>query len=155
MTKKTKLVLGGCVVLAMAASAVTPTLKKHNDRFPDVFNDLVLHERVATFPTAAASQDRGDLILRAPDWAPRDATDVKVKADTTSQAQVVRFTLADTPLRHVKRQQCDPGDDFEEPVLAAVWGPKDAGAGRCGQMGDYMTMTKGATVYAWRNGDLN
>ena len=154
MTKKIKILIGVCAVLVVGQTVVpaaASALKQHNDGFPDTFNDVVLHERVASFPTVADSHDRGDDILRAPDWAPRDATAVKIKADTTSQAQVMRFTLADTPLRHLeKRQQCDPGDDYEEPVLAADWGPKDAGPGRCGRTDGYTVMTKGSTVYAWR-----
>lgn len=61
--KRTVIVVAVCVGLWATAWALTPVLERHNENFPDTFNDLVLHERVKTvktFPTARDAPKSGD-----------------------------------------------------------------------------------------------
>ncbi|MGW5862687.1 hypothetical protein ACWFRJ_11015 [Streptomyces sp. NPDC055239] len=161
MQKKTLIISAACVVgLWAVGSAVTPTLKEHSDDFPDVFNDHVLHERVKTFPTEHEARESadGELIFRLPKWVPRDATDITIKAQTTGNAKLMRFTLADTPLKLTGEEGCLEGAFSDGPTLVASWWPQDVGAddGRPDCSGQYQlrVAVKGDKVYAWSNGDM-
>jgi hypothetical protein len=161
MQKKTLIIIAGCVGLWVVASALTPVLRTHNDNFPEAFNDHVLHERIKTFPTARSAPESGDGegIFVLPDWVPQDATDVKVKAQTTGNAKLIRFTLADTPLKLTGEAGCPEGAFSDEPTLVAGWWPQDVGegAGRpdCSEQYQFRVAVKGNQVYAWSNGDLS
>jgi hypothetical protein len=160
MKKKTLIIIAACVGLWAIGSAVTPVLKKNNDNFPDTFNDHVLHERIKTFPNARSAPESGDGegIFVLPDWVPKDATDVTVKAQTTGNAKLMRFTLADTPLKLSDAAGCPDGAFTDGPTLDADWWPQDVrdGAGRpeCSEMYQFRVAVKGHQVYAWSNGDL-
>ncbi|MFF8367412.1 hypothetical protein ACF05W_01035 [Streptomyces lydicus] len=141
--------------------AVAPVLQKHNDNFPDAFNDHVLHERIKTFPTAGDAPESGDRegIFVLPKWVPQDAKDVKVKVQTTGNAKLIRFTLADTPLKLSGEAACSGGAFYDGPTLVAGWWPEDVGdgAGRpdCSEQYQFRVVVKGDQVYAWSNGDLS
>lgn len=160
MKKKTLIIIAVCAGLWAISSAVTPVLKKNDDNFPDAFNDHVLHERIKSFPTAGSASESGDggAIFVLPDWIPKDATDVKVKAQTTGNAKLIRFTLAATPLKLSDGAGCRQGAFTNGPTLVASWWPQDVGdgAGRpeCSEMYQFRVAVKGDQVYAWSNGDL-
>ncbi len=159
--KKSLIVITVCGSLAAAGWAITPVLKKHDDNFPDAFNDIVLHERIKTFATAGYAPKPGDgegqFVL--PAWVPKDATDVKVKVQTTGNAELIRFTLAETRLELSDGAAACPKWAFTDgPELVADWWPQDVGdgAGRpaCSDQYQFRVETKGDQVYAWSNGDL-
>lgn len=161
MTKKPLLIIAGCAVVWAVGSAVAPVLKKHDDHFPDAFNDHVLHERVKTFPSARDAPESGDgegqFVL--PGWVPRDAKDVKVKIQTDGNAKLMRFTLADAPLKLSGEKACAGGAFGDAPKLVADWFPEDTrpGAGRpdCSEQYQYRVQVKGDQVFAWSNGNLS
>ncbi|MGP3983589.1 hypothetical protein [Streptomyces sp. KR80] len=160
MKRKILIIIAVCVGLWAVGSVVTPVLKRHNDNFPDAFNDHVLHERIKTFPTASDAPEPGDGegIFVLPDWVPQDATDVKVKAQTTGNAKLIRFTLGDTALKLSGEAGCSEGAFYDGPTLIAGWWPEDVGdgAGRpdCSEQYQFRVVVKGDQVYAWSNGDL-
>jgi len=162
MKKKTLIAVAvGCVGLWAIGSVLTPVLKKHNDTYPDAFNDLVLHERIKTFPTAhdAPVSGDGEGLFVLPGWVPRDATDVKIKAQTDGNAKLIRFTLADTPLKLTGESRCDEGAFSSRPALDAAWWAQDVkeGSGRpdCSEQYQFRVMVRGDQAYAWSNGDLS
>ncbi|MGP3949961.1 hypothetical protein [Streptomyces sp. 7N604] len=160
MKKKTLIIVAACVGIWAVGWAVTPVLKKHDDNFPDAFNDHVLHERIKTFPAARNAPEVGDGegLFVLPDWVPKDATDVTVKVETDGNAKLIRFTLADTPLKLSGAEGCHEGAFSDGPTLDADWWPQDVGdgAGRpeCSEMYQFRVAVKGEQVYAWSNGDL-
>lgn len=159
MNKKLLIGAGVCAGLMIVGSLVTPVLRKHNTGFPDAFNDHVLHERVKTFPTASGAPESGDFEL--PRWVPGEATDVKIKLQTTGSAKLIRFTLGDTrgPLKLTDEAGCPGGAFGDGPSLEASWWSEDAGegAGRpdCSEMYQFRVAVRGDEVYAWSNGDLS
>ncbi|MER6918180.1 hypothetical protein [Streptomyces spiralis] len=79
MKRKILITIAAFVGVSVAAAVVVPVLRKHNDGFPDGFNDHVLHERAKTFAKAEDAPDPGDGEGRfvLPSWVPRDATDAR------------------------------------------------------------------------------
>ncbi|WP_405615048.1 hypothetical protein OG292_18510 [Streptomyces sp. NBC_01511] len=160
-------VAGACVVLWAVGSLLTPVLKKHDEHFPDAFNDVVLGERVKTFPTVADAPESGDGegLFVLPAWVPDDATDVTVKVRTTGNAKLVRFTLGDTPLKLGDEKACTEGAFTDGPKLEANWFADDSGDADdaanwdgvrtdCSEQYQYRVAVKDREVYAWSNGDL-
>jgi len=160
MMKKILIIVGVCAGLGVVGSVVTPVLEKHDDAFPDAFNDHVLHERVKTFPTARSAPEEGDGegMFVLPGWVPEDATDVKVKVQTDGNAKLIRMTLAGKPLRLRAGARCSGGGFGDGPQLDADWWPEDVGDGDgradCSEMYQLRVVVKGDEVYAWSNGDL-
>ncbi|WP_405796902.1 hypothetical protein [Streptomyces sp. NBC_01506] len=155
------IVAGACVVLWAVGSLLKPVLKKNDEHFPDVFNDVVLGERVKTFPTVADAPESGDgegqFVL--PGWVPEDAKDVRVKIETTGNAKLLRFTLGDTPLKLGDEKACTEGAFTDGPKLAATWfadNAKDSSGARtdCSEQYQYRVTVQDGEVYAWSNGDL-
>ncbi|MEV0775080.1 hypothetical protein ACIBLA_17715 [Streptomyces sp. NPDC050433] len=162
MNKKVLIIVAGvCVGLWAIGSVLKPVLKKNDEHFPDTFNDIVLGERIKTFPTASGAPESGDGegIFVLPAWVPDDATDVTVKAETTGNAKLMRFTLGDTPLQLGNEKACAEGAFSDGPKLAANWFAADAndisGARTdCSEQYQYRVAVKDREVYAWSNGDL-
>jgi hypothetical protein len=158
MKKKLLVIVAACAVLWAVGSVVTPILKEHDENFPDAFNDVVLHERVATYATTHSVPDSGAGILALPHWVPEDATDITVKAQTDGNAKLLRFTLAKNPLKVTGEKACTQGAFNTDPSLRASWWPDGVGGtdGRpdCSDMYQFRAAVKGDQVYAWSNGDL-
>ncbi|AXK31576.1 hypothetical protein DVA86_01875 [Streptomyces armeniacus] len=163
MDKKKTLTVVGCVAALCAVGVlVTPVLKKHNENFPDAFNDVVLGERVKNFATTDSAPEPGDGegLFVLPGWVPEDATDIKIKVQTTGNAKLIRFTLAGTgtPLELTGEGACHEGAFIDGPELEASWWPEDVGEGSgrpdCSEQYQLRVAVEGDDVYAWSNGDL-
>ncbi|MBT2470519.1 hypothetical protein J7E97_22255 [Streptomyces sp. ISL-66] len=138
-------------VLATAAIAL-PNLP--TNPVTDTINDRVFKEKGKRFATAAQVPTRGELTWVLPDWVPKDATDVRIKARTDGQARLIRFTLGATPL---DGPQCSAGTPKKSPktVLAAKWWPADTRAEErpdCRDYYQYQVTVRGKEVYAWTDG---
>ncbi|WP_329384672.1 hypothetical protein [Streptomyces sp. NBC_01716] len=162
MNKKVLIiVVGACVGLWVVGSVIRPVLKKHDEHFPDAFNDVVLGERIKNYPTADSAPESGDGegIFVLPAWVPADATDLTIKAETTGNAKLLRFTLGDTALKLGDEKACEAGAFTDGPELEASWFAEDAqdnsGARTdCSEQYQYRITVKDREVYAWSNGDL-
>ncbi|NLU70405.1 hypothetical protein [Streptomyces sp. HNM0574] len=157
--KRPVIAVAACVLLWGLFTVGSPMLKEHNESFPDTFNDVVLKERVKTFPTAAEAPESGDGEGRfvLPGWVPEDATEVKVKIETTGNAELIRFDLGDTPLDPGELKKCRAGGFVEGPKLRASWftAEPEEGDGRadCSEMYEFRVLEKGGQVFAWSNGN--
>ncbi|MFD3522555.1 hypothetical protein [Streptomyces sp. NPDC058653] len=162
MNKKVLVIIAGaCVGVWVLGALLKPVLKRHDEHFPDAFNDVVLGERIKNFPTADAAPQSGDGegIFVLPEWVPADAKDVTVKAQTTGNAKLIRFTLGDTALKLGDEKACEAGAFTDEPELEANWFAQDAedasGARTdCSEQYQFRVTVKDHEVYAWSNGDL-
>lgn len=138
-------------VLATAAFAL-PNLPPNP--LTDTVNDMVFKEKGRRFATAADAPSRGELRWALPDWIPKDATDVRIRARTNGEARLIRFTLGATPL---DGPQCTAGTPKKagKPVLAAKWWPGDIRAEErpeCRGAHQYQVAVRGKRVYAWTDG---
>ncbi|WP_330330531.1 hypothetical protein OHS33_12845 [Streptomyces sp. NBC_00536] len=143
-------------VIALATVGVIATAAVALPNLPpnpltDTVNARLFNNEEKTFATAADAPKQGDPAFVLPDWIPQDAKKVKVKAHTTGDAKLIRFTLGRTPLAG---PQCagapaQPGT----PKLGAKWWPKGTEHGvRPECRGGYQVVVRGEKVYAWTNG---
>lgn len=139
-------------VLATAAIAL-PNLPPNP--LTDTINDRVFKEKGVRFATAADAPTHGEptpWVL--PDWVPKDATDVRIRARTDGQARLLRFTLGATPL---DGPQCSAGKPRKPAgtALAAKWWPAGTRAEErpeCRDYYQYQVAVRGKEVYAWTDG---
>ncbi|MBT2447620.1 hypothetical protein J7F03_11125 [Streptomyces sp. ISL-43] len=138
-------------VLATAAIAL-PNLPPNP--LTDTINDRVYKEKGMRFATAADAPTRGELSWVLPDWVPKDATAVRIKARTGGEARLLRFTLGATPL---DGPQC-PAGTAKKPSgreLAAKWWPagtQEEERPECRDYYQYQVTVRGKEVYAWTDG---
>ncbi|MET3983875.1 hypothetical protein [Streptomyces sp. PvR034] len=137
-------------VIAVAAVAL-PNLPPNP--VTDMVNARLFNNAEKTFATAADAPKQGDPAFVLPDWIPQDAKRVKVKAHTTGDAKLIRFTLGRTPMGG---SPCaDAPTQSGAPKLAAKWWPKDAGSKASPECrGRYHVVVRGQKVYAWTNGSV-
>lgn len=147
------LVIAAATVGVLATAAVAlPNLP--TNPVTDAINGRVFKEQGKRFATAADAPTRGELTWVLPDWVPKDATDVRIKARTDGEARLIRFTLGATPL---DGPQCSAGTPkkFPKTALAAKWWPGDTGAEErpdCRDYYQYQVTVRGKKVYAWTDG---
>ncbi|MGW6709672.1 hypothetical protein ACWGDE_32960 [Streptomyces sp. NPDC054956] len=138
-------------VLATAAFAL-PNLPPNP--VTDTINDRVFKEKGMRFATAADAPTRGELTWVLPDWVPKDATAVRIKARTDGEARLIRFTLGETPLNG---PQCSAGIP-KKPAgreLRAKWWPAgthEEERAECRDYYQYQVTVRGKEVYAWTDG---
>lgn len=138
-------------VLATAAIAL-PNLP--TNPLTDTINDRVFKEKGMRFATAADASTRGEPTWVLPDWVPKDATDVRIKARTDGGARLLRFTLGATPL---DGPQCSAGTPSKRmgTALEAKWWPAGTGSEErpeCRGAYRYQVTVRGKEVYAWTDG---
>lgn len=138
-------------VLATAAIAL-PNLPPNP--LTETINDRVFKEKGMRFATAADAPKRGELTWVLPDWVPKDATDVRIRARTDGEARLLRFTLGATPL---DGPQCSAGTPSEHAgtALEATWWPAGTGSEErpeCRDYYQYQVTVRGKEVYAWTDG---
>ncbi|MDJ0379764.1 hypothetical protein [Streptomyces sp. G-G2] len=150
------------LVIALATVGVIATAAVALPNLPpnpltDAVNAQLFNNKEKTFATAADAPKKGDLAFVLPDWIPQDAKKVKVKAHTTGDAKLIRFTLGQTPL---SAPQCAGGapKQPDAPRMGAKWWPKDAGREartECRGRYQYQVVVRGGKVYAWTNGTVS
>ncbi|WP_405492728.1 hypothetical protein [Streptomyces sp. NBC_00096] len=138
-------------VLATAAIAL-PNLP--TNPVTDTINDRVFKEKGMRFASAADAPTRGRLTWALPDWVPKDATNVRIKARTNGDARLLRFTLGATPL---DGPRCSAGTPRKHTgtSLAAKWWPAGTRAEErpeCRDHYQYQVTVRGKEVFAWTDG---
>ncbi|MET9319037.1 hypothetical protein ABZX75_02405 [Streptomyces sp. NPDC003038] len=138
-------------VLATAAFAL-PNLPPNP--VTETVNDRVFREKSKRFASVADAPTRGRRAFVLPSWIPKDATDVRIRARTTGEARLIRFTLGATPL---DGPQCGAGapKQLGGPKLRAKWWPGDTRAEErpeCRDVHQYQVAVRGKQVYAWTDG---
>ncbi|MFD9307783.1 hypothetical protein ACFWCB_34770 [Streptomyces sp. NPDC060048] len=138
-------------VLATAAIAL-PNLPPNP--LTDTIDDRVFKEKGMRFATAADAPTRGEPRWMLPEWVPKDATAVRIKARTDGKARLIRFSLGATPLNG---PQCPAGITKKpsERKLAAKWWPagtQEEERPECRDHYQYQVTVRGKEVYAWSDG---
>ncbi|MCX4543507.1 hypothetical protein [Streptomyces sp. NBC_01565] len=153
MNRRRPLVVAAATVGALATAAFAlPNLPPNP--VTDAVNDRVFKERQKRFATAAEAPARGETAFALPSWIPKDATDVRIRARTSGEARLIRFTLGTTPL---DGPQCTAGSPkrLGATELAAKWWPRDTRAEErpeCRDFHQYQVAVRGKHVYAWTDG---
>ncbi|MEU6868552.1 hypothetical protein ABZ924_35875 [Streptomyces sp. NPDC046876] len=141
----------GVGVLATAAFAL-PNLPPNP--VTDSINDQVFQEKSRRYATAADAPTRGAQAFRLPSWVPKDATDIRIRARSTGEARLIRFTLGPTPL---DGPQCTAGTPNRPRgrELNATWWPRGTRSEErpeCRDARQYQVAVRGKRVYAWTDG---
>ncbi len=143
----------GVGVLATAAFAL-PNLPPNP--VTDSINDQVFQEKSRRYATAADAPTRGAPAFTLPSWVPKDATDIRIRARSTGEARLIRFTLGATPL---DGPQCTAGAPNRlrgrGRELNATWWPRGTRAEErpeCRDARQYQVAVRGKRVYAWTDG---
>ncbi|MET9607916.1 hypothetical protein ABZZ17_23070 [Streptomyces sp. NPDC006512] len=147
------------LVIAVAAVGVLATAAFALPNLPpnpltNALDDQVFHEKGRRFATAADAPAGGDRAFALPAWIPADAKNIRIRARTTGEARLIRFTLGRTPL---DGPQCTAGGAKPAggPRLDARWWPGDTRAEErpeCRGRHQYQVAVRGKRVYAWTDG---
>ncbi|KPI34012.1 hypothetical protein OV450_1231 [Actinobacteria bacterium OV450] len=152
MKRRPLVIVATTVGVVAAAALALPNLPPNP--LTDSINDQVFKEKSKHFATTADAPTRGNPAFTLPSWVPKDATDIRIRARTTGEAKLIRFTLGATPL---DGPQCTTGAprDLGGRRLDAKWWPHGTRAEErpdCRDYYQYQVAVRGKRVYAWTDG---
>ncbi|MFZ3470482.1 hypothetical protein ACODT3_24290 [Streptomyces sp. 4.24] len=152
MNRRPLVILAATVGVLATAAIALPNLPPNP--LTEAINDRVFKEKGMRFATAADAPTRGERSWVLPDWVPKDATAVRIRARTDSGARLLRFTLGATPL---DGPQCSAAVAKKPAgrVPAAKWWPagtREEERPECRDYYQYQVTVRGREVYAWTDG---